>query len=66
MLKIACPGLIRALSCSPNGVYCAGAISEKIFIWQESFFFVVVVIFCLFVFCCFFGNIENYTSSLTM
>ena len=50
MLKIACPGLIRALSCSPNGVYCAGAISEKIFIWQESVFFCCC---CCFLFVCF-------------
>ena len=65
MLKIACPGLIRALSCSPNGVYCAGAISEKIFIWQESCFFVVVVFLFVCFLLLFFGNSENYTS-LTM
>lgn len=34
ILKIACAGLVRSLSCSPDGVYCAGAIGEKLYIWH--------------------------------
>ncbi|XP_064386089.1 WD repeat-containing protein 18-like [Halichondria panicea] len=33
-LKIACPGVVLALAGSPDGVYCAAAISEKIHVWE--------------------------------
>ena len=33
-MKMACPGLVRALAVSPDCVYCAGAIADKIHIWQ--------------------------------
>ncbi len=33
-LKIACPGIVLALAGSPDGVYCAAAISEKIHVWE--------------------------------
>lgn len=35
-MKIACPGVVRALATTPNGVYCAAAIAEKIHIWEVS------------------------------
>ena len=34
MLKMAVPGLVRALAVTPDSVYCTGAIAEKIYIWQ--------------------------------
>ena len=34
MLKIACAGLVRSLACSPDGVFCAGAIGDKIHFWH--------------------------------
>ena len=33
-LKIACPGVVRTLATTPDGVYCAGGIAEKIYVWQ--------------------------------
>ncbi|CAI8012864.1 WD repeat-containing protein 18 [Geodia barretti] len=36
LMKMACPGLVRALAVSPDCVYCAGAIADKIHIWQVS------------------------------
>ena len=33
-MKMACPGLVRALAVTPDCVYCAGAIADKIHIWQ--------------------------------
>lgn len=34
--KITCPGNISALAVSPDGVYCAAACCESVFIWQVN------------------------------
>ena len=36
MLKIACVGVVQALCCTPDGVYCAAGIAEKIYVWHVS------------------------------
>ena len=33
-MKIACPGVVRTLAATPDAVHCAGAIAEKIYVWQ--------------------------------
>lgn len=35
-MKIACPGVVRTLATTPNAVYCAAAVAEKIHIWEVS------------------------------
>lgn len=35
-MKIACPGVVQTLATTPNTVYCAAAIAEKIHIWEVS------------------------------
>ena len=34
LLKIACVGVVQALCGSPDAVYCAAGIGEKIYIWH--------------------------------
>ena len=34
-LRLTTPGRVTALACTPNGLYIAAAISEKIYIWQS-------------------------------
>ncbi|XP_031845748.2 WD repeat-containing protein 18 [Nomia melanderi] len=33
-LRLATPGKVNALTCTPNGAYMVAAISEKLFLWQ--------------------------------
>ena len=33
-LRISCVGRVEALACTFDGVYCAGAVREKIYIWE--------------------------------
>ena len=35
-MKMACPGLVRALALTPDSVFCAAGIAEKIYIWEVS------------------------------
>ncbi len=35
-MKISTVGLVGALACSPEGTYCAAAVSEKIHVWEVS------------------------------
>lgn len=35
-MKMACPGVVRTLATTPNAVYCAAAVAEKIHIWEVS------------------------------
>lgn len=37
LIRIACPGLVRAVAVTPDSVYCAAAIAEKILIWQVNY-----------------------------
>ncbi|XP_074611878.1 WD repeat-containing protein 18-like [Acropora palmata] len=32
--KLVCPGRVSCMACSPDGVYCVVACTEKIYIWQ--------------------------------
>jgi pre-rRNA-processing protein IPI3 len=34
--KMSCPGVVRTLATTPDTVYCAAAIAEKIYVWQVS------------------------------
>ena len=34
MTKMVCTGVVSSLCVSPSGHYCAGAIQDKIHIWQ--------------------------------
>jgi len=34
LLKIACVGVVLALCGSPDGIYCAAGIAEKVYIWH--------------------------------
>ena len=33
-LKMACVGLVGAIACTPDGVYCAAGVGEKIHFWE--------------------------------
>ena len=33
-MKVACPGVVRTLAVTPDGVYCAAGVAEKIHVWQ--------------------------------
>lgn len=35
-MKMSCPGVVRTLASTPDAVYCAAGIAEKIYIWQVS------------------------------
>ena len=35
--RISCTGLVTAMVCHPEGVYCIGAISDKINIWEVCY-----------------------------
>ena len=35
-LKVSCSGLVTAMACHPQGVYCVAALSEKINVWEVS------------------------------
>ena len=33
-MKLICPGIVSAVTCSPDGKYCVAACTEKIYVWQ--------------------------------
>ena len=46
-MKISCCGLLNALACSLDESYCAGAIGEKIYIWQVKRLCMYVCLYCI-------------------
>ena len=41
--KIVCPGRVSALAVSPDGLFCIASIADKVYIWEVSIFFLIVL-----------------------
>ena len=41
--KIVCPGRVSALAVSPDGLFCIAGIADKVYIWEVSIFFIIVL-----------------------